>query len=481
MAVTKQGIILSLGHGTSSRDCIARLLPGEIPSPATEQRSLRMSLIQPNAHARLRAEQKQESVSNYFIGNDRARWRSNVENYAAVRAAEVYPGIDWVLYGNQRQLEYDFRVAPYANPKKIKLRIEGAEHLSVDADGDLLVGVGNRTLRQLKPAIYQIAADGEKQKIEGGYRLERHRVSFAVGAYDASRELIIDPLFVYSTYLGGSSSDGANAIAVDTAGNAYVAGFAGSTDFPTVNPIQESVGGGSTEAFVAKFNASGSALVYSTYLGGSHYNVAGSIAIDSDGDAYIAGFTESSDFPTVNGFQGSKQGEGAAFVSKLNPAGNALIYSTYLGGSDAAVKLGGAGSGSTQAYGIAVDGGSSPAECSNPPPATICGEIGDTASAIAADGAGNIYVAGAGGSTDFPILAPYQDTNRAAATYGSNAFVTKIMVAPAGAAGSGGSGGGGAMDWSLIGALGLGIVVRCRRRFELAGKMCESASANFFG
>ena len=394
VAVTEQGITLSLRYSASSRNRMAPVMQAAVPGAVVGQEWLRMSLIHSRAHTPLRAEQKQESVSNYFIGNDHSKWHSNVANYAAVRREQVYPGIDWVLYANQHQLEYDFRVAPHANPERIKLRIEGADRLSIDGNGDLLVRVGTRSLRQLKPAIYQIAADGEKREIEGGYRLEHQRVSFAVGAYDPSRELIIDPLFVYSTYLGGSSSDAGNAVAVDSTGNAYVAGLASSIDFPTVSPIQESQRG-SSSAFVAKFNADGSALVYSTYLGGSVSDAASAIAVDSDGNTYVSGFTESPDFPTVNAFQGSKPGSGAAFVSKLNPAGNALIYSTYLGGSESSVRLGGAGAGSTQSYAIAVDSG------------------------------GNAYVTGYTTATNFPLAHAFQGSNRSE----FNAFVTKFNAA----------------------------------------------------
>jgi hypothetical protein len=336
-----------------------------------------------------------------------------------------------------------------------------------------------------------------------------------VGAYDSSRELVIDPVLVYSTYLGGSSSDAGNAIAVDGNGNAYVAGLASSIDFPTVDPIQgaHSPSGSSACAYVTKFNADGSALVYSTYLGGgSLISLADAIAVDSDGNAYVTGYTESADFPTVSAFQGSKPGYGAAFVSKLSPAGDALLYSTYLGGSDAPTKLGGAGAGSTQGYAIAADTGGNayvtgntlatnfplvhPFQGSNGSGftgfvskfdaagstlvySTYLGGSGiDIATgiavdgsghAIAADAAGNIYVAGTTGSTNFPVFAPFQNANLAGAARGTNVFVTKILLASASTASSGSSGGGGALGWSLIGVLGLELVARRRRRAVLTG------------
>ena len=380
---------------------------------------LRLSLLHARTQPQLLPERQQTSVSNYFVGSDPSKWHSNIANYAAVRYAQVYPGIDWVVYGNPRQLEYDFVVAPRSDPRRIALRIDGAKSLSLDDNGDLLVKVRGVTLRQLKPVVYQSADDGTRHNIESRYVLTHQQVAFALGDYDHSRELIIDPTFFYSTYLGGSSFDSATAIAVDEQGNAYVVGSASSSDFPTKNPLQATNLQGAN-AFIAKFNATGSALVYSTYLGGTgnHYygNIstcgtrgsvpvspggdgATAIAVDAAGNAYVAGFTNSTDFPTVNPFQATNHAAVApnygqnTFVAKLNAAGNALVYSTYLGGSGRPVSP------------------------------VLSGE---SATGIAVDAAGNAYVTGITSSPDFPTLMPFQATNGETATGSVTGFVTKF-------------------------------------------------------
>jgi hypothetical protein len=365
---------------------------------------LRLRAMHANAKPVIRAERRQSSVSNYFIGNDRSQWRSNVANYAAIRYEQIYPGIDWVVYGNPRQLEYDFIVAPRADPRQIELYIEGARALSVDDNGDLLVKVRGVKLRQLKPVIYQTAVNGERRPVDGHYVLDHQHYGFALGEYDRSRPLIIDPAFVYSTYLGGSGGDSATAIAIDNVGNSYLAGQTTSSDFPTEKPFQTTNHNRQWgNAFVAKLNATGTALVYSTYLGGSGNTGFGgdgatAIAVDATGNAYVAGYTASTDFPTVGAIQpdnGAAANEGTnAFVTKLNAAGNAMMYSTYLGGS-----------GRAQDKNV----------------------TGDSASAIAVDAAGNAYVAGSTTSMDFPILNAFQGTNRSAGGInGSNGFVSKL-------------------------------------------------------
>jgi hypothetical protein len=213
------------------------------------------------------------------------------------------------------------------------------------------------------PVIYQETA-GVRTTVAGGYVLEEpQQVSFAVAAYDTSRPLVIDPVLVYSTYLGGSGGDEGRGIAVDNRGNAYVTGRTQSTNFPTVNAVQPAFGGGDNDAFVAKLSRNGSQLLYSTYLGGSEGDFGTGIAADNRGNAYVTGFTESTDFPTVNAVQPALGVSPDAFVAKLNRNGSQLLYSTYLGGSGA--------------------------------------EVG---SGIAADGPGNAYVTGLTESTDFPTV-----------------------------------------------------------------------------
>ncbi len=398
VGLTEQGALLNLAQGKMEQPGNAHL--NKKSAAPVAQSLLRLSLVHAKAKPDLRAEARQESFSNYFVGNDRSKWHSQVAHYGAVRYEQVYPGIDWVIYGNPQQLEYDLVVAPNAEAQQIKLKIDGADRLSLDSDGDLLIQLKGRTLRQLKPVIYQDSANGERQHIAGHYVLDQknRQLGFAMNDYDHSRRLIIDPAFVYSTYLGGKGSDNASAIAIDGASNAYVAGSTTSIDFPTLNPLQGSnaATGGNSNAFVAKLNADGSALLYSTYLGGSGFggggqftgDFGGGIAVDSVGNAYVVGVTYSTDFPTVNPLQSVNAGAQDAFVAKLNANGSALLYSTYLGGSG-----------------------------------------GDSADAVAVDSAGNAYVAGGTYSTNFPTANPLQSTHAGIANGGSNGFVAKLNAA----------------------------------------------------
>jgi hypothetical protein len=286
--------------------------------------------------------------ANYFIGSDRTKWHTNVPTYAKVHYRGIYPGIDLVYYGNQRRLEYDFVVAPGADPKRIVLDFKGADKLEIDAQGELVLHTPGGDLRQHKPVIYQ-EIDGVRREIEGGYiRKGAKRVGFEVAAYDSGRPLVVDPALAYSTYLGGNSLDFGQGIAVDAAGNAYVAGITYSSDFPTTTGAFQPTVIGHPHAFVTKLDRTGSGLIYSTYLGGTRFDLGQGIAVDAAGNAYVTGYTDSTDFPTTAGaFQTTHGGitdNWDVFLTKLNPTGSALVYSTYLGGSD-----------NDQGNGIAVD------------------------------------------------------------------------------------------------------------------------------
>src|SRR5207244_1840388 len=263
------------------------------------------------------------------------KWRTNVPTYARVEYRDIYPGVNLVYFGDQRQLEYDFVVRPGASPKAITLGFQGADKLEVDAQGDLVLHTAVGAIRQRRPFVYQ-EVGGARREIAGGYVLRgAGRVGFQVAAYDRSQPLVIDPVLSYATYLGGSRNDTAYGIAVDASGNAYVAGITDSTDFPTTaGAFQPTFGGGSGDAFVTKLAPTGSALAYSTYVGGSALDRARGIAVDALGNAYVTGLTVSTDFPTTAGaFQTGCPGPscGAGFVTKLNPPGTTLVYSTYLG------------------------------------------------------------------------------------------------------------------------------------------------------
>src|SRR5437660_6818940 len=231
------------------------------PEPATPAAVVRMNLIGASASPRVEGLEESPGKANYFIGNDPKMWRTNVPMYAKVKVQGVYPGVDLVYYGNQRKLEYDFIVAPGADPGSITMAVEGAERPSLDGQGDLVLAIEDKEVRFQKPVVYQ-EVDGVRQEISGSYKLKSaHQVGFQVGAYDGSRPLIIDPVLAYSTYLGGSSLDEGFGIAVDSSGEAYVTGFTFSTNFPTKNPTPGACvgtcGTGTGIAFVTKLTPSG--------------------------------------------------------------------------------------------------------------------------------------------------------------------------------------------------------------------------------
>jgi hypothetical protein len=241
------------------------------------------------------------SVSNYFIGSDAWKWHRNVPRFAGVKYANVYPGIDVVYHGNQRQLEYDFLVAPGADPAAIELTLRNSKKLTVNTAGDLVVSLGDSEWIERAPVIYQ-ETEGQRHVVAGRYVLRgKNRVGFNVAAYDQKKSLVIDPVLSYSTYLGGSAFDDAFAVAVDASGNAYIAGYTSSLNFPISSQASQTNSAGGFDAFACKLNADGSALVYCTYLGGSGDELGLDIAIDSAGNAYLVGNTGSFDFPTTSG------------------------------------------------------------------------------------------------------------------------------------------------------------------------------------
>ena len=350
--------------------------------------------------------------SNYFLGSDPQRWRTGVPAYGKVSYENLYPGISLVYYGNQRQLEYDLVVAPGADPGAIRFKLDGLAAgrpgqgpawneircsrrnggLRVAENGDLIITAGGREIRLRKPVVYQNGPT--KRMVNARYVLRRNSIAFRLGRYDRRQPLVIDPVLTYSTFLGGSGNDFGVSIAVDSSGDAYVAGGTTSSDFPVASAYQSSYGGAGMggcdtyafecgDAFVSKIDASGSSLVYSTYLGGMGNDIAFGITTDSGGNAYVAGETYSTNFPiTMSAYQTSLLGSHGAFVTKLSPAGSSLVYSTYLSGS-----------------------------------------IQDTAAGIAVDASGNAYVVGWTYSTDFPTTSgAFQKTERG----GQDGFVTKV-------------------------------------------------------
>ena len=236
---------------------------------------------------------------NYLIGNDQSKWRRNVSAYSQVRYFNAYPGIDLVYYGNQKQLEYDFVIAPGTSPRRIRMAFEGANKITIDDEGNLILNTPAGEVRQNKPIAYQ-QINGERREVAVSYRLRGNKVAFQPGPYDRNHELVIDPVMVYSTYLGGSESENGLGIAVDSQGNAYLTGSTSSTDFPVANAFQN-IKSTADDAFIVKLNPAGTALVYATYLGGNGTDEANAIAVDAQGSAYVVGFTGSGSFPRTVG------------------------------------------------------------------------------------------------------------------------------------------------------------------------------------
>jgi hypothetical protein len=441
---------------------------------------LRLKLVDANPDAAVLGAHELAGKVNYFLGNDPAKWRTNLPTFAEVRYQNVYPGIDLIYHGDQEgRLEYDFVVAPGADPTAIAMQVGAVRELAlrINGNGDLVIAAKGGEVRFHKPVIYQPGSADERRtadneprtaanpkskienpkSVEGRFTLDALRhVRFTLGPYDHTRPLVIDPSLTYSTYLGGAG-DRAKGVAVDSSGNACVTGTTVSTGFPLANPLQSSNKSKSGTAFVSKLNSSGSALVYSTYLGGSVSDQANAVAVDPSGDAYVTGSTCSSDFPTVTPVQAGLKGVCDGFVAELNAAGSSLVYSTYLGGSGTvesgtslsdeglsiAVDSSGAayvtgGTWSTdfptaapiQSYGGGEDAFLSKFSAGG---ATLVystylgGTAQDQGNGIAVDSSGNAYVTGFTLSSNFPTVSPFQASNKAA-TYGT-AFVAELNSA----------------------------------------------------
>ena len=259
----------------------------------TSLRTVQMQFVGAGSQAQIQGADELPGKINYFVGDNPAQWHTGVETFARVRIEQLYPGVNLVYYGNQRQLEYDFTVAPGANPNAVKIRFAGADKISIGAQGELILTLGQDEIIQPRPVIYQ-TVNGARQTVSGGYRLvDAHTVKFALGKFDHGLPLVIDPVLSYSTYFGGNSSGEAWKVAVDTNGFVYFAGETLSAQLPTTNAFQPNYAGGSFtgDAFVAKFSPNGTNLVYCTYLGGSRDYFAYSLAVDNAGDVFLTGAT----------------------------------------------------------------------------------------------------------------------------------------------------------------------------------------------
>ncbi len=373
--------------------------------------------------------------SHYFRGQDRKLWITGVPHYREARAESVWKGIETVCYGSRGRLEFDFIVEPGADPSRIRFRLEGAQGLRLTDEGDLLIETPAGPLRQHRPVAYQPAPDGRKF-VDAAFRVSAgNAVAIQVGPYDPARKLIIDPVITFSTFWGGAGMDEALAIATDAQGNIYIAGRTDSQDLPTTqNTVQPQYAstGFPGDAFVTKFSPDGKQVLFSTYLGGTDSDLARAVAIGPEGDIYVAGDSESRDFPTTPGaYQGFNSSLGLTsdgFVARLSADGSQLVYSTYLGGVF-----------TDRVYGLAVDaagsayaGGSSDSDDFPTTPGVfraacrgtglggfvtklapdgtglvysgrVCGSANDEVLALAVDAAGNAYAGGVTGSDDFPV------------------------------------------------------------------------------
>lgn len=477
-------LVLASRMKRKSREDPARSRGGN-PGASNVSSMLRIRLVGAGSSGPVIGIDELPGKSNYLIGDDPGKWHTGIPNFSQVVQRNVYPGINLRYHGNQKQLECDFDVAPGADAGAIRLAFEGARTIHIDSRGDLLVRVDGAELRFYKPVAYQ-QTGGVKHIVASRFVLKhKNQVVFRLAKYDARKQLVIDPILAYSTYLGGSSIDGANGIAVAPDGTAFVAGGTFSGDFPTAHPLQPNAGGPADfpqDAFVSKISADGSTLLYSTYLGGKNSDVANAIAVDDSGDAYVTGTTNSPDFPVTPGaWETICGGDGEcgasynvngflvfnAFVTKLNAEGSALVYSGFLGTYQNDVGTAIALDGNGNAYVTGQAGPQAavtvflvpPAEPPGPFPTTagafqptfggvadafvtkvsasgsslayssfLGGSDEDIGYGIAADGSGNAYVTGLTYSTPsgvppFPITSgALQNTNAGA----GDAFLVKV-------------------------------------------------------
>jgi len=386
--LTKHEAVFSLRSKPSASAVNARGRSAELHADHAKSRdaekesaeAVRMHLAGANAESQVTAADRLPGISNYFLGNNPENWHTNVPQYSRVAYKNVYPGVDLAFYGVQSKMEFDFIVAPGSNPARIAFAFSGAENVSTDATGNLVVSSAAGDVVLHKPVAYQLK-HGVRQPVEARFVMKAdHEVSFDLGSYDRSRELVIDPTVsvAFSTYLGGNAEDDGYGIAFDSSGT-YVTGQTESTNFP--GAVTANYKGG-FDVFVTKLSGNGSTILYSTYVGGTGDDSGNALAVDAAGDAFVAGGTRSGNFPvSASAFQKTSGGGLLdAFVFELNPTGTALIYSTYLGGN-----------GDDVATGIAID----------------------------TTGA---YVVGSTGSTDFPT----QSAKQPALAGTNNGFVTKL-------------------------------------------------------
>ena len=387
----RQTLFLTKSKAVLSLAAPMNLPPGrlhsvhDLRSQQSPGAAIRMSLRNSQPAAFIEARDPLLGKVNYLIGNDSSRWHTDIPTYGRIAYRGVYPGIDLVYYGTQGKLEYDLIASPGANINAIQVQFEGADHVRLNDEGDLILDTAAGPVRWKKPYVYQ-EDHGVRQPIAANYRLTRdHLVEFALARYDRKRPLIIDPTLVYSTYLDGANIDGAFNMFVDSTG-IYATGATYATNFPTtVGALQRNLSG-FVAAFAAKLNPQGTALLYSTYIGGSEGTLLNGSLLSSDGSLYLVGPTDSENFPvTASAYQRFYNFDSTemAYVTHLSSTFNGLVFSTYLGGS-----------------------------------------VNDNIQNVAKDPSGNVYVAGITSSSDFPVTQGAVETRYSG--FDNEGFVTKF-------------------------------------------------------
>jgi hypothetical protein len=421
-------------------------------SPLPAPSEVHLQFLEANSALRIESAALLPGKVNYLLGNDPSKWRTNLPTYRTISYGGLYPGIDLTYSGEGARLEGTYTIAVGADPRLIHWHYQGAAQLSIDSYGNLDILIAGKSaiyLTEHTPVAWQDIG-GRRIPIAVRYALTDDAVvSFVLGTYDTNQPLTIDPTLTYSSYLGGNGIDKSRALTVDYAGNAYLTGWTASTDFPTANPLQP-FNGGNYDAFVSKLNASGTQLLYSTYLGGANDDFSNAITVDAKQQAIIAGDTESSDFPVAHAYQSTKHAARDAFTAKLSVDGSSLIYSTFFGGNNVDLCRGisidnvlgvtylvgytystdlamfnptqdhNAGNADAFVTGFNWNGVSLSLFYSS----YLGGAGYDAGLGINIDRAGYVYITGDTFSTDFPLRNAYQPALAGAGT--DDAFVTKI-------------------------------------------------------